>query len=134
MTTQNLKEIQTLADRFIGGIEQGDIATVRDCYDPQVRVWLNTNGIEKTREENLEILSGLVAKTSSRQYLNRTITPTATGYVQTHVLHAVHLKGPVLDLPAALICTVENARIVRLQEYFDSAPLMAWYAAIEAAA
>lgn len=134
MTTQSAKDLEALAQRFIGGIEQGDIATVRDCYDPDVRVWLNTTGIEKTREENLEVLQGLVGKTTSRDYRQRVVTPTATGFVQTHVLHAVHLKGPVLTLAAVLVCTVRNDRIVRLEEYFDSAPLMAWYGAIEAAA
>ena len=133
-TTLNPADMQALADRFMGGIERGDIETVRDCYDPQVRVWLNTAGVEKSRDENLDVLAGLIAKTSARAYLERKVTPTPEGFVQTHVLHATHLSGPVLDLPAVLVCTVQNNRIVRLQEYFDSAPLMAWYAAIEAAA
>ena len=41
--------------------------------------------------------------------------------------------GPVLELPASLICQVQNGVIVRLDEYCDSAPLTAWYAQIAAA-
>lgn len=133
MTLQNPAQMQALADRFIGGIEQADIETVRDCYDPDVRVWLNTAGAEKNREENIQVLAGLAAKTASRTYQDRRVTPTPDGFVQQHVLHAVHLKGPELVLPAILVCTVKDNRIARLEEYFDSAPLLAWYAAIEAA-
>lgn len=122
-----------LANRFFNGIENGDVATVRDCYHPDVQVWLNTAGVAKNRDENLAVLSGLVAKTSSRRYLDRRIIVTPDGFVQQHVLNAEHLKGPVLNLPAALVCAVKDSRIVRIDEYFDSAHLLAWYAAIEAA-
>ena len=133
MSNDHNKSMQAVAERFFGAIESGDIDTVRDSYHPDVRVWLNTVGIDRTRSENTEVLAGLVGKTSSRQYVDRRLAPTPDGFVQQHVLRAVHKSGPVLELPAALVCKVENDLIVRLDEYFDPAPLMAWYAAIEAA-
>lgn len=134
MSLQNPDAMQSLADRFFGGIECADIEAVRDCYHDDVQVWLNTSGIPKNRDENLQALSGLAAKTSSRTYLDRRLSVTPEGFVQQHVLHAVHHLGPEMRLPAVLVCVVKDNRIVRIDEYFDSAPLMAWYAAIEASA
>lgn len=132
MNHSHNEHVLGVARRFFDAIEQGDIETVRETYHPDVRVWLNTVGIERTREENLAVLNGLIGKTSHRQYLQRRVAPTPDGFVQQHVLRAVHTRGPVLELPAALVCKIENDRIIRLDEYFDPAPLMAWYAAIEA--
>jgi len=44
------------------------------------------------------------------------------GFVQQHVLKGkrVHDDGAV-RLPCAIICKVENGKITRLDEYFDSA-------------
>lgn len=134
MTTGHNEQMRAVAGRFFGAIEHGDVNTVRQTYHPDVRVWLNTAGIDRTREQNLEVLVGLIAKTSRRAYTERRLAVTADGFVQQHVLHAVHNTGPELKMPAALVCRVENGQIIRLDEYFDPTPLMAWYAAIEAAA
>ncbi len=126
--------IRALADRFIKAIQAGDIETVKACYDPSVVVWLNTVGIGVDRQTNLDVLSGFVEKTSERRYQNRRVETFPGGYVQQHLLKATHVKGPVLELAAILVCQVKDGVIVRLDEYFDSAPLTAWYAQIKACA
>lgn len=126
--------LRALADRFIEAIQAGDIETVKACYAPSVVVWLNTAGVGVDRQANLEVLSGFVGKTSERVYQNRRVETFPGGYVQQHLLRATHVKGPVLELAAILVCQVQDGRIVRLDEYFDSAPLTAWYAQISAAA
>lgn len=125
---------RALADRFIQAIEAGDIETVKACYDPSVIVWLNTAGVGVDRATNLEVLSGFIAKTSQRQYLDRRVQTFPGGYVQQHLLKTTHVKGPVLELAATLVCQVQYGLIVRLDEYFDSAPLTAWYAQVKACA
>lgn len=134
MTDSEDTAIRALADRFIAAIEAGDIETVKACYDPAVVVWLNTAGVGVDRQANLDVLSGFVGKTSERLYQNRRVQTFPGGYVQQHLLQATHVKGPVLELTASLICQVQDGVIVRLDEYFDSAPLTAWYAQISAAA
>ena len=126
--------VRALADRFIEAIQAGDIETVKACYDPAVVVWLNTAGVGVDRAANLEVLAGFIGKTSERQYQNRRVQTFPGGYVQQHLLKTTHIKGPVLELAATLICQVQDGVIVRLDEYFDSAPLTAWYAQIEACA
>lgn len=120
--------ILALADRFIEAIQKGDIDTVRVCYHPDARIWLNTAGQAVDRDGNIEVLTGFAGRTTSRIYQDRKVQVTTDGYVQQHVLHAVHVKGPLLVLPAVLVCTVKDGQIIKLDEYFDSAPLEAWRA------
>lgn len=126
--------VLALADRFIEAIQAGDIETVKACYHPDVVVWLNTAGVGVDRRANLEVLAGFIGKTSERRYQNRRVQAFPGGYIQQHLLRANHVKGPVLELAAALVCQVQDGVIVRLDEYFDSAPLTAWYAQITASA
>ncbi len=126
--------ITALADRFIDAIQRGDIQALKDCYHPDARIWLNTFGEAVDRDSNVKTLTGFLERTSSRDYRDRKVRVTADGYVQQHVLHATHVSGPLLILPAVLICTVEDNRIIRLEEFFDSAPLQAWRAQATASA
>ena len=121
-------DILALADRFIEAIQAGDLEAVKDCYHPEVAVWLNMTGAAVDRAASLAVLSGFAARTSERRYEQRRVRALPDGYVQQHVLHAVHKAGPVLILPAVLVCQVRDGRIIRLEEYFDSAPLIAWRA------
>ena len=124
--------VLALADRFIEAIQTGDIDTVKACYHPDVVVWLNTAGVGVDRQTNQQVLTGFVGKTSERRYQNRRVQTFPGGYVQQHLLKATHIKGPVLELAATLVCQVQHGVIIRLDEYFDSAPLTAWYAQIKA--
>jgi ketosteroid isomerase-like protein len=130
----NEGQIRALADRFMAAIEAGDIEGVKRCYHPDVVVWLNTAGKGVDRQSNLDVLAGFVGKTSDRRYENRRVRVFDGGFVQQHLLRTTHLSGPVLELAATLVCEVRDDQIVRLDEYFDSAPLTAWYAQIAAAA
>jgi ketosteroid isomerase-like protein len=60
-----------------------------------------------------------------RRYLERRVQETASGFVQEHVLHVTRRDGKQFELPAAIICTVQDGRIVRLNEYLDSAHVAA---------
>lgn len=124
--------VLALVDRFIEAIQIGDIDTVTACYHPDVVVWLNTAGVGVDRQTNLQVLTGFVGKTSERRYQNRRVQTFPGGCVQQHLLKATHIKGPVLELAATLVCQVQHGVIIRLDEYFDSAPLTAWYAQIRA--
>jgi len=104
-----MQDMHDLADRFFAAVEAGDIDTVRDCYDPAVAIWHNTDDLEQTRDENLATLAGMARRIADRRYevLRREVFP--GGFVQRHILHA------------CILCSVENGRITRLDEYFDSA-------------
>lgn len=120
--------IRAVADRFFAAIEAGDVGAVRDVYHPDVAIWHNTDGAESNREENLAVLKGFIGRASNRRYTRRKLEIFADGFVQQHIVTGVRRDGVELELPACVICKVEGDHIVRLDEYFDSAALPAWFA------
>ncbi|HLZ84470.1 MAG TPA: nuclear transport factor 2 family protein [Caulobacteraceae bacterium] len=115
------KDMAAFVKAFFDAIEAGDIDTVRASYAPHVAIWHNTDELENTREENLAVLSGLVKRTKSRCYEKRRVQVFPGGFVQQHELRIIRPDDVELTLPACIVCRVEYGKIVRLDEYFDSA-------------
>jgi ketosteroid isomerase-like protein len=114
-------ELGAFVKAFFDAIEAGDIETVRASYAPDVAVWHNTDELESSREENVAVLTAFVQRIPTRRYANRRVHLFDGGFVQQHDLKVVRADGVELTLPACIVCKVENGRIVRLDEYFDSA-------------
>lgn len=114
-----------LAARFFDAIERGDAEAVADCYADDVVIWHNTDGLAQGKAENLTVLRGLIRAYPRRLYDERRLTTFPGGFVQQHVLKATRADGAERTLAACLVCKVEAGRIVRLDEYFDSAQVAA---------
>ncbi|MFW0797410.1 nuclear transport factor 2 family protein [Gordonia sp. CPCC 205515] len=110
-----------LADRFFAAIEAGDVDTLRRLYAPDAIIWHNDDGLEQSVDDNLRVLRWLSRTVMGLSYTDiRRITHDA-GFVQQHVLRGeIDGVGPV-EVPAALFVTVADDRIIRLDEYVDSA-------------
>ena len=108
-------------------MESGDIETVSAIYHPSAVIWHNYDGLETGPAENIEVLRGFIKRAPQRRYANPRLLTTARGFVQQHVLEATRIDGRQLSLPACVIAEVEDGRIMRLDEYFDTAPLSGWY-------
>jgi len=119
--------IADVAEKFFRAIEAGDIETVAGCYADDVRIWHNYTDVVSTKQENIEVLRGFIARSASRSYEERDLQTFPGGFVQQHRLVARAPDGYVLELPACLVCEVENGRIVSLREYFDPAALPEWF-------
>lgn len=117
-----LDEIRAMATRFFDAIEAGDIATMRESFTPDAEIWHNTDELIVTRDQTAQVLTGMVARIKDREYADRRLTVFPGGFVQQHVLTGkrTHDDG-VVRLPCAIICKVVDGKIVRLDEYFDSA-------------
>jgi ketosteroid isomerase-like protein len=124
--------IRALAQRFFDAVEAVDIATVRDCYDPDARIWHNTDGLEQSREENAAVLADFARRIPQRVYANRRLQILDGGFVQQHELQGVRTDGRAVTLTACIVCTVAEGRITRLDEYFDSAQVAAFRAPAQA--
>jgi ketosteroid isomerase-like protein len=109
------------ARRFVDAIEAGDPDTVRAFYAPDARLWHNHDGIEQTVDQNMKVLAWFVKTLPHRHYrvLRREALP--DGFVQQHVLEATLPDGTPWKLDACVIVRVKDGRIVRLDEYLDSA-------------
>lgn len=110
-----------LAKRFFDAVERGDIDAVYDCYHPDARIWHNTDEAEQSRDDNAQTLRGFVSRISQRVYAKRRVQVFEHGFVHQHELQGVRADGVRVTLPACIICEVRDGRIVRLDEYFDSA-------------
>ena len=119
-------EVAALARRFFDAIEAGDFAVVADCYADDAVIWHNTDRLDSTKAENLEVLTNFVKNVPVRRYEDRRLVVNADGFVQQHVLVCPRADGTRRELPAAIVCEVKGGRITRLDEYFDSAQLAAW--------
>jgi ketosteroid isomerase-like protein len=115
-------DIRDMARRFFDAIEAGDIETMRSSFAPDAEIWHNTDELIVTRDQTAQTLTGMVARIKDRKYADRQLTAFPGGFVQQHVLTGVRVHDDVaVRLPCAIICKVENGRITRLDEYFDSA-------------
>jgi ketosteroid isomerase-like protein len=114
-----------LADRLFSAIEAGDVAAVRELYDPAVEIWHNTDRAVQGREENLATLDWVVRNLDGLRYTDVRRSATDDGFVQRHVLVATNRAGRQVEVPACIVATVDGGRIIRLDEYLDSAAVTA---------
>lgn len=114
-------DMRALAKRFFDAVEQGDIDTLRSCYSENARIWHNTDDAEQTPDENAETLKGFVQRISARKYVKRRVAVFDGGFAHQHELQGTRKDGAKVVLPACIICQVEDGKVTRLDEYFDSA-------------
>jgi ketosteroid isomerase-like protein len=116
------REAMEVADRLFKAIERGDVDAISGIYAPDVKIWHNFDGVEQTADQNLAVLAWVATNISDLAYTDIRRSPTATGFVQQHVLRGrVRASGREIAIPACIVCTVKNGRITRLDEYLDSA-------------
>jgi ketosteroid isomerase-like protein len=121
------QSVAAVAQRFFAAVESGDIDTVAAIYHPGAVIWHNHDRTESSVRENLEVLARFVRRAPTRRYMDRRIMVTPHGFVQQHTLEATRVDGRRLSLPACVIGEVRDGRIMRIDEYFDTAPLAGWY-------
>jgi ketosteroid isomerase-like protein len=116
------EEILAVATRFFDAIEAGDIDTMYNSFAPGAPIWHNTDELIVTPEQTKTTLSGMVKRITNIKYAERRLAPIPGGFVQQHALtgNRTH-DGEAVRLPCAIVCSVENGKITRLDEYFDSA-------------
>jgi len=126
-------DVRALAKRFFDAVEGGDIDTLYGCYAPDAKIWHNTDDAEQSRDDNAATLKGFVERISNRVYAERRLNVFEGGFVQQHELRGVRADGVAVRLTACIVCAVENGRITRLDEYFDSAQVATFRAGAAAA-
>jgi ketosteroid isomerase-like protein len=115
--TSNLE----LCEQLFAAIASGDTEAVRGIYAQDAVIWHNNDRVEQTPDENLRVLRWVIRNVKDLRYEEVRRHATADGFVQQHVLRGVAPNGTALEIPACIVCTVRDGRIVRLEEYLDSA-------------
>jgi ketosteroid isomerase-like protein len=113
-----------LADKLFAAIDANDLEMLRrDVYSPDVVVWHNNDEHEQLLDENLRVLDWLHRKVAGKRYEDVRRQATQFGFVEQHVLRGTAPSGGQLNVLACLVVTIEGERIVRIDEYLDSAAL-----------
>lgn len=118
-----MTEAETLAfaEKFVGAIQSGDVATVRACYAPDAKLWHNTDRVEQTVDQNMAVLDWFIKTLPDRNYRVVRRVALADGFLQQHVLEATLPDGTAWSMDACCVIKIEDGLIVRLDEYLDSA-------------
>jgi ketosteroid isomerase-like protein len=114
-----------LVARLIQGIEDGDLATVRAVYAPDVVVWAGFDDRARDVDSSLGVLEWLLGVTTERRYEIVRRIEIEGGVLQQHVLHATTRTGTTFSMPACLVIRVDGGLITRVDEYLDPAPVAA---------
>ena len=112
-----------IAERLFAAITARDIEAVRDIYAPNAVIWHSHDRREQNVDENLAVLRWVGRNVADLRYEDVRRQPTPNGFVQQHVLRGRAPNGAALEVPACIVCMIDNQRIVRLDEYLDSAAL-----------
>lgn len=124
---QKASEHIALANELRARIEAGDVAGVDALYDDRAVVWRNIDNRELTKRQMLRVIEFLATQVDNLRYEDVRVNATESGYVQQHTLRCVAANGTPVEARACLVVAVEGGRVLRLDEYLDSAamaPLM----------
>lgn len=110
-----------VAERLFAAISVGDVDAVRELYSPDVVIWHNFDQVEQTRDQNLRTITWMTENVKDVRYEEIQRHEFDGGFVQQHVLRGTGPSGGALEMPACIICRVEDGLITRLDEYLDSA-------------
>lgn len=103
-------------------IEAGDPEAVAALYADDVEVWHNFDDAVQDKAANLAVLASLCQRVPEIHYdvAERLLLPDGR-VMQRHVLRAVLGEGREVRIPACIFVTVREGRIVRIDEYLDTA-------------
>lgn len=110
-----------IADRLFNAITAGDIDAVAELYHPDIVVWHNSDGMDQTAQDHLIILRWVSRNIGELRYEDIRRSETPAGFVQQHVMRGIAPNGTPIEVPACIVCSVENGKITRLDEYLDAA-------------
>lgn len=114
------QETLDFAEKFIGAIQSGDVATVRACYAPDAKLWHNSDRIEQTVDQNMAVLDWFIKTLPDRNYRVIRREALSDGFLQQHVLEATLPDGTAWSMDACCVIKIENGLIIRLDEYLNS--------------
>ncbi len=118
-------EVLDLADRMFRAIEQADLDALRSIYADDFVAWSNFDDGTKDVDATLSVLGWLCHKLGDRRYDVRRRVLIDGGFLQQHVLRGTAPDGSAVAMPACVIATVTDGRVVRVDEYLDPSALAA---------
>ena len=113
-----------LADELRQRIKAGDVAGVDALYHDDAIVWRNIDNRELVKKQMLRVIEFLAKQVSELRYEDVRVQATDDGYVQQHTLKCIAPSGEPVEARACLVVKVRDGKVVRLDEYLDSAAMV----------
>lgn len=107
-------------EAFFAALEAGDVRAVGALYHDDLVVWHSHTGQVQTRAENLATLQAMLAVGQPVYCVHERVVQDGR-VAQRHTLALTLANGHVAELDAAIFLTVRDGRILRIDEYLDSA-------------
>jgi uncharacterized protein len=121
----------TVARRLTHAIVTGNADVLASLYTPNAIIWHNTDQIEMSSSEVLDLVRAIRAVANCAVDVSSTLV-TERGFVQTQRNTYTFRDGRSTFFHAALLATLDGeGRILRLEEYLDSAGLAPLLAALQ---
>lgn len=111
-----------IATQLTDAVQTGNLEAVAELYADDLEVRQNTSEKLLDKEKALGVVRYLARTVKQLRYDDVRVQPTATGFVQQHVLCG-EAPGGALRVRACFVATVHDGRIIRIDEYLDSAQL-----------
>ena len=109
---------EDIVRRFHEALALGDVARLAAVYADEIVVWHTFDRVGQTKEQNLRTLAWMLEHVEGLSYDDIRVAYTDDGFVQQHVFRTTK---PPLEVPCMLRAWCRGDRIVRIEEYLDSA-------------
>lgn len=119
--TPGMAEARALAARLQKAAEEGRVDN--DIFAENAVIWHNSDELTLTMAENMSHVLMFASKVPKWRYEDVRVTPFNGGYVQQHRWVGETVTGEEFSLSACAVVRIRDGRIVRIDEYFDSAPI-----------
>jgi uncharacterized protein len=117
------RDYPEISRRFFEAVGRWDIATVRELYAPDVKIWHNTDGRQITREEHLEVMRSTQGIATDWVYDLTRCETFEGGCVQEGTAHITLSNGEQVTVTMCAVIDIQDGQIVKFNEYYDSAAL-----------
>ncbi len=100
-----------------------DVDGVMDLYHEDAVAFRNVDGRSLAKRQVRKVIEFLATKVEGLRYEDVRVELTETGFVQQHTMRGSTLAGEPFESHACIVARVEDGRIRRIDEYFDSAAM-----------
>lgn len=119
-------QMLTLAERFSTAVDHRDLLALDALLDEQAVVWHNIDQKAHGKSATLDGIRAFNAAVHASRYRNIRRSAMPDGVVQQHDLEVTFAAGrPARSIAVCIVFRMKEGRIVRLDEYLDSAAFAA---------
>jgi ketosteroid isomerase-like protein len=131
-TLMSEQEFNAVIQRFLKAIETGNETALREVYRDDLLVWHSFTNTTISKDANIAMLTGLWRDGVRIRYVFEEQLVVGNRGVRRHRVEATTSGGRRFVMHVAMFATVEDDRIIRLDEYVNSEEVEALGAAVAA--